>query len=153
MAQTTPDFGERYRVERELGRGGMATVYLCTDTKFGRQVAIKLLHPELGAAVGALVGAGVAALPQAATSTARAVMTVSRERLSTVLFLLHVDRASAILGTTEPLVRTVRRRNSRVNFREARPGPPAPPSVSRVRGPGVRGPGSGAGRSGSHRRL
>ena len=31
----------------------MATVYLCTDTKFGRQVAIKLLHPELGAAVGA----------------------------------------------------------------------------------------------------
>ncbi|HET9453330.1 MAG TPA: protein kinase [Gemmatimonadaceae bacterium] len=53
LAQTTPEFGERYRVERELGRGGMATVYLCTDTKFGRQVAIKLLHPELGAAVGA----------------------------------------------------------------------------------------------------
>ena len=48
-----PSFGERYRVERELGRGGMATVYLCTDTKFGRMVAIKLLHPELGAAVGA----------------------------------------------------------------------------------------------------
>ncbi len=38
---------------RELGRGGMATVYLCTDSKFDRQVAIKLLHPELGAAVGA----------------------------------------------------------------------------------------------------
>ena len=48
-----PSFGERYRVERELGRGGMATVYLCTDTKFGRQVAIKLLHPDLAAAVGA----------------------------------------------------------------------------------------------------
>ncbi|MGH7638682.1 MAG: protein kinase domain-containing protein, partial [Gemmatimonadaceae bacterium] len=48
-----PSFGARYQVERELGRGGMATVYLCTDTKFGRPVAIKLLHPDLAAAVGA----------------------------------------------------------------------------------------------------
>ena len=48
-----PSFGGRYQVERELGRGGMATVYLCTDAKFGRQVAIKLLHPDLAAAVGA----------------------------------------------------------------------------------------------------
>src|SRR5688572_12051621 len=48
-----PSFGDRYRLERELGRGGMATVYLCTDTKFDRKVAIKLLHPELAAAVGA----------------------------------------------------------------------------------------------------
>jgi TolB-like protein len=48
-----PSFGARYQVERELGRGGMATVYLCTDMKFGRQVAIKLLHPDLAAAVGA----------------------------------------------------------------------------------------------------
>ena len=48
-----PSFGERYRIERELGRGGMATVYLCIDTKFDRKVAIKLLHPDLAAAVGA----------------------------------------------------------------------------------------------------
>src|SRR3954466_626991 len=48
-----PSFGDRYRLERELGRGGMATVYLCTDTKFDRKVAIKLLHPDLAAAVGA----------------------------------------------------------------------------------------------------
>lgn len=48
-----PSFGDRYHVERELGRGGMATVFLCTDTKFGRKVAIKLLHPDLAAAVGA----------------------------------------------------------------------------------------------------
>ena len=48
-----PSFGDRYRIERELGRGGMATVYLCTDTKFDRKVAIKLLHPDLAAAVGA----------------------------------------------------------------------------------------------------
>src|SRR5437867_5123232 len=53
VASASPSFGERYRVERELGRGGMATVYLCTDTKFDRLVAIKLLNPELAAAVGA----------------------------------------------------------------------------------------------------
>jgi serine/threonine-protein kinase len=43
----------RYTVERELGRGGMATVYLATDRKHGRQVAIKVLRPELAASVGA----------------------------------------------------------------------------------------------------
>lgn len=52
VANALPSFGDRYRVERELGRGGMATVYLCTDTKIGRSVAIKLLHPDLAAAVG-----------------------------------------------------------------------------------------------------
>ncbi|HET7372242.1 MAG TPA: serine/threonine-protein kinase [Gemmatimonadaceae bacterium] len=41
-----------YRVERELGAGGMATVYLATDLKHHRQVAIKLLHPELSAVLG-----------------------------------------------------------------------------------------------------
>jgi serine/threonine-protein kinase len=45
--------GERYRIERELGRGGMATVYVATDTIVGRTVAIKVLLPELAAAVGA----------------------------------------------------------------------------------------------------
>ena len=47
-----PSFGDRYQVERELGRGGMATVYLCLDTKIERKVAVKLLHPDLAAAVG-----------------------------------------------------------------------------------------------------
>ncbi len=40
--------GDRYRVERELGRGGMATVYLASDLKHNRQVAIKLLAADLG---------------------------------------------------------------------------------------------------------
>jgi TolB-like protein/tRNA A-37 threonylcarbamoyl transferase component Bud32 len=44
--------GERYTIERELGRGGMATVFLATDTKFARRVAIKVLDPEIAAAVG-----------------------------------------------------------------------------------------------------
>ena len=42
----------RYAIERELGRGGMATVYLAQDRKHGRPVAIKVLAPELAAAVG-----------------------------------------------------------------------------------------------------
>ena len=44
--------GDRYRVERELGAGGMATVYLAHDLKHDRDVAIKVLHPDLGAALG-----------------------------------------------------------------------------------------------------
>ncbi len=43
---------ERYRLERELGQGGMALVYLATDLKHDRQVAVKLLRPELSAALG-----------------------------------------------------------------------------------------------------
>lgn len=43
----------RYRIERELGEGGMATVYLTRDLKHGRHVAIKVLSPELAALVGA----------------------------------------------------------------------------------------------------
>ena len=41
-----------YRIERELGAGGMATVYLAHDLKHDRDVAIKLLHPDLAAALG-----------------------------------------------------------------------------------------------------
>ena len=44
---------DRYAVERELGRGGMATVFLADDRKHGRPVAIKVLHAELAAALGA----------------------------------------------------------------------------------------------------
>jgi hypothetical protein len=48
----TASFADRYRVERELGAGGMATVYLARDLKHDRDVAIKVLHPDLGAALG-----------------------------------------------------------------------------------------------------
>ena len=43
----------RYRVERELGEGGMATVYPADDLKHERKVALKVLKPELAAVVGA----------------------------------------------------------------------------------------------------
>ena len=42
----------RYHLDREIGRGGMATVYLAHDKHHGRAVAIKVLRPELGAALG-----------------------------------------------------------------------------------------------------
>lgn len=44
---------DRYSVTRELGAGGMATVFLARDLKHERDVAIKVLHPDLGAALGA----------------------------------------------------------------------------------------------------
>jgi len=43
----------RYRIERHLGEGGMASVYLCEDLKHKRKVALKLLKPELAAVLGA----------------------------------------------------------------------------------------------------
>ena len=43
---------ERYIIERELGRGGMATVYLARDVKHQRHVALKVLDAELGASLG-----------------------------------------------------------------------------------------------------
>lgn len=44
---------DRYRIERRLGEGGMATVYLAEDLKHDRKVALKVLRPELGAVLGA----------------------------------------------------------------------------------------------------
>jgi tRNA A-37 threonylcarbamoyl transferase component Bud32 len=43
---------DRYRIERQIGQGGMATVYLAEDLKLERQVALKVLRPELGAVLG-----------------------------------------------------------------------------------------------------
>jgi len=44
---------DRYRIERELGAGGMATVYLAQDIRHNRKVAVKVLRPELAAVIGA----------------------------------------------------------------------------------------------------
>jgi serine/threonine-protein kinase len=52
MSLTTA-LARRYEILRELGAGGMATVYLAHDVKHDRQVALKVLKPELAAALGA----------------------------------------------------------------------------------------------------
>jgi serine/threonine-protein kinase len=53
LHQLQAALADHYALERELGRGGMATVYLARDLKHRRQVALKVLHPELAYAVGA----------------------------------------------------------------------------------------------------
>src|SRR5258708_26460848 len=47
------DLGDRYTIERELGRGGMATVYVAEDLRHSRQVAIQVLRSDVAAAIGA----------------------------------------------------------------------------------------------------
>ena len=51
--QLSTPLADRYRIERRLGEGGMATVYLAEDLKHGRKVALKVLRPELAAVLGA----------------------------------------------------------------------------------------------------
>ena len=52
LARLKSALAERYAVEREIGRGGMATVFLAHDPRHDRRVAIKVLHPELAASLG-----------------------------------------------------------------------------------------------------
>ena len=53
LAQLATSLTDRYQIDREIGRGGMATVFLARDVKHDRQVALKVLDPELGAVLGA----------------------------------------------------------------------------------------------------
>ncbi len=53
IAEWAAALSGRYTVEREIGQGGMATVYLAHDVRHERKVALKLLKPELGAVLGA----------------------------------------------------------------------------------------------------
>jgi Tol biopolymer transport system component/tRNA A-37 threonylcarbamoyl transferase component Bud32 len=53
LARLQEALSDRYRLERELGQGGMATVYLAEDLKHHRKVALKVLRPEIAVTVGA----------------------------------------------------------------------------------------------------
>lgn len=52
IAQLNRSLAARYRIDREIGSGGMATVYAAEDVKHGRSVALKVLKPDLGALLG-----------------------------------------------------------------------------------------------------
>src|SRR5678815_89433 len=53
VARLTAALAGQYRIERKLGEGGMATVYLAEDLRHARKVAVKVVHPELAAVLGA----------------------------------------------------------------------------------------------------
>ena len=53
LERLTTALADRYGIEKEIGRGGMAVVFLAEDLKHHRQVALKVLHPELTATLGA----------------------------------------------------------------------------------------------------
>src|SRR5688572_4131200 len=52
LTRLRPALADRYIIDREIGAGGMATVYLAQDIKHRRKVALKVLRPELGAVLG-----------------------------------------------------------------------------------------------------
>ena len=52
LDRLTKALEKKYRIVREVGRGGMATVYLAEDLRHGRDVAVKVLHPDLSSALG-----------------------------------------------------------------------------------------------------
>jgi serine/threonine-protein kinase len=53
LTRLTAAIADKYTIERELGQGGMATVYLAQDLRHQRKVAVKVVHPELAAVLGA----------------------------------------------------------------------------------------------------
>lgn len=52
LEQLRSDIGDRYHVDREIGRGGMSTVFLAQDLRHNRPVAVKVLHPQLAVSLG-----------------------------------------------------------------------------------------------------
>ncbi len=92
LARLTAALGHSYRVERELGAGGMATVYLLHDLKHERDVAIKVLHPDLAAALG-----GERFLSE--------IRTTARSQHPHILGLLDSGAADGLLYYVMPYVR------------------------------------------------
>jgi serine/threonine protein kinase len=52
LTRLRASLADRYQIERELGRGGMATVFLAHDLKHDRPIALKVVHPELARVLG-----------------------------------------------------------------------------------------------------
>ena len=86
-----PGLSERYTIVREIGRGGMAVVYLANDVRHDRQVAVKLLLPELSEAIGA-------------DRFAREIRTVARLQHPHILPLFDSGSANGTLYFVMPFV-------------------------------------------------
>jgi eukaryotic-like serine/threonine-protein kinase len=90
--QLQEGLADRYRLERELGRGGMATVYLAHDLRHDRKVALKVLQPELAATLG----------PE---RFQREIRTTARLQHPHILTVLDSGEAAGQLWYTMPFVR------------------------------------------------
>lgn len=82
---------DRYVLERELGHGGMATVYLARDLRYERNVALKVLHPELAASLG----------PE---RFLREIRTTARLQHPHILTVLDSGKAAGLLWFAMPFV-------------------------------------------------
>ena len=82
---------DRYAIERELGRGGMATVYLARDLRHDRPVALKTLHPEL-------------ALNLGSDRFLREIRLTARLQHPHILTVLDSGEASGLLWFTMPFI-------------------------------------------------
>ena len=91
LSRLAAALGRSYRLDRELGQGGMAMVYLARDLKHNRNVAIKVLHPDLGAALG-----GERFLSE--------IRTTARLQHPHILPLLNSGEADGLLYYVMPLV-------------------------------------------------
>ncbi len=122
VERLTAALSDHYRIERELGAGGMATVYLAHDIKHDRDVAIKVLHPDLGAALG-----GERFLSE--------IRTTARLQHPHILPLLDSGDADGLLYYVMPLVtgETLRAPFGTVNDNSQSPTPFASRAKSRVR--------------------
>ena len=85
----------RYKIVRQIGAGGMATVYLAHDIRHDRDVAIKVLHPDLGADLGAALGGG---------RFLTEIRTTARLQHPHILPLLDSGEAEGLLYYVMPLV-------------------------------------------------
>jgi serine/threonine protein kinase len=75
---------DRYLIERELGRGGMATIYLARDLKHDRFVALKVLHAELAATLG----------PDRTSPSP----SFGRRSICTPIFQLHICNSAGVIS-------------------------------------------------------
>ncbi len=104
LDRLTAALADRYKLQRQLGVGGMATVYLAEDLKHKRKVAVKVLRPELAAVLGA------ERFVQEITTTANLMgdPATDKDRLYRISPLFHADQIKSPLmvlqGANDPRV-------------------------------------------------
>ena len=117
LTRLSASLADRYVIERELGAGGMATVYLAHDVRHDRPVALKVLRPELAAVIGA--GRFLAEIKTTANLQHPHILSLfdSGEAEGTVFYVMPFEavrqreegRLAALAGDTAGAIRVYRR--------------------------------------------